>query len=546
MSENINNITLNLYEEQTGEIKVHSQIINDLSSGIYSSPASCIKELVNNSFDADAKNVIIRMKPIEDTITIVDDGCGMNAEDFDKRFAWISRSYKREKGEFSPNGRPLIGKIGIGFIAVNEICEILEITSSKKGEPFKFTAVIDFNKIINAEGPKLVDDDTYLKGEFKLVNEEEDKDEHYTSIRLIGLKVPVLKIFNDETYKAQVAKSKNKNFAKISFKTMKDLLTYHSSKSVYSWENDTEYIQFIIDLASYIPVEYIDGGPIEGVKDKIINEIVALHKDFDFKVDFDGMYLKKPIYFPIDEKKRTGVISFKKQIKIEDTKESLKFKGYFYIQNALLVPRELNGVAVRVKNIPIAERFGFDGTFMRYPTYTEQIFRNWISGEIYIEKGLEEAMNIDRKSFRVTHPDYLALQDFLHRFLKEEVFKTALQIYEEGKDVRDEAKDKTKKEDRKRILKVDKIKYELKPKHDKKHTSTNKDIAPVRILKTQNRETIIEIDSSAKSKFKKSDWEYLETVFIIFENAYKECRGDAGTLRKLFYQKIDEWKAKNK
>ena len=123
MKSHTNNITLDLDEEQIGEIKVHSQIINDLSSGIYSSPASCIKELVNNSFDADAKNVIIRMKPIEDTITILDDGIGMNAKDFDKNFAWISKSNKRQAGDNSPSGRPLIGKIGIGFIAVNEICD---------------------------------------------------------------------------------------------------------------------------------------------------------------------------------------------------------------------------------------------------------------------------------------------------------------------------------------------------------------------------------------------------------------------------------------
>jgi len=544
MAISTNNITLDLHKKQIGEIKVHSQIINDLSSGIYSSPASCIKELVNNSFDADAENVTIRMKPIEDTITIVDDGHGMNAEDFDQKFAWISRSYKRERGEFSPKGRPLIGKIGIGFIAVNEICEVLEVTSSKKGEPFKFTAIIDFSKIIDSDTSKAYDDDTYLKGEFTLINDEEEKNEHYTSIKLIGLKEPVLKIFNDETYKAQVAKSKNKDFAKISFNTMKDLLLFHTSKSLYSWENDTEYIQFIIDLSSYIPVEYIDGGPIEGISDKIINEIVSRHSKFNFKVDFDGMYLKKPIYFPIDESKRREYVSFTKQINIPETKTQLKFNGYFYIQNNLLVPRELNGVAIRIKNIPIAERFGFDNSFLRYPLYTDQLMRNWISGEIYVEKGLEDAMNIDRKSFRVTHPEYLALQEFLHEYLKETVLKITLKFYEQGRDIREETKTRTKKEETKRILKADKVKYQTKPKSQTKASTQKKDVAPIKITKTANKETIIEIDDSAKRRFKKSDWEYLETVFIIFENAYKESRGDSKKLRELFYKNIDAWKAK--
>ncbi|OFY86325.1 MAG: hypothetical protein A3F72_10990 [Bacteroidetes bacterium RIFCSPLOWO2_12_FULL_35_15] len=549
MTDKNNDITLALDIEQVGEIKVHSQIINDLSSGIYSSPASCIKELVNNSFDADAQNVIIRMKPIEDSITILDDGNGMNAEDFDNNFAWISKSNKRNRGEFSAAGRPLIGKIGIGFIAVNEICDVLEVVSSKKGEAIKFTARIDFKEILDSKPSKSDDEDTYLKGKFTLVNEKEDKNEHFTAIRLVGLKEPVLKIFNDETYKAQAVKEKNKGFAKLSFKTMKDLLAHHASKSVYSWENDSEYMQFIIDLASYIPVEYIDGGPIEGVKDKTIDEIVSLHKKFNFKVDFDGMYLKKPIYFPKDKNKRAEHTSFKKKIRIGDSDNFIALKGYFYIQNSLLIPRELNGVAIRIKNIPIAERFGFDGTFLRYPVYMEQIFRNWISGELYIEQGLEDAMNIDRKSFRVTHPDYIALQNFLHEYLKEDIFKIAFKLYDDGKNVRDAKKDKVKKDATKRILKAKKVTYSSKPKpatpqKGSKKKKEEEEVSPVKIVTTKNKGTVIEIDSVAKNKFKKSDWEYLQTIFIIFENSFNESRGDAKKLKELFYKKIDEWKAK--
>jgi hypothetical protein len=540
-----NNISLEIGVPQQGEIKVASQIINDLSSGIYSSPASCIKELVNNSFDADATDVVIRMKPIEDSLTILDNGNGMNAKDFDHNFAWISKSNKRNQGELSAKGRPLIGKIGIGFIAVNEICEVLEVTSSKKGEKIKFTATINFKEIIKSETVVSKEEEVFLKGKFSLINENEDSEEHYTLIRLIGLKEPVLKIFNDEMYKAQVAKSANKDFAKVAFNTMKELLDYHSSRTIYSWENDTEYVQFIIDLASYIPVEYIAGGPIEGVNDKIINNIVGLHKSFHFKVDFDGMYLKKPIFFPKDDKKRQRHLSFNKRIKIKETGGQVLVEGYFYIQNSLLIPRELNGVAIRVKNIPIAERFGYDGTFMRYPIFTEQIFRNWISGELYVKKGLEDAMNIDRTSFRVTHVEYLALQDFLHQFLKEKVFKIAFELYDEGKEEREHANQKRKSEDAKKILSTNKITIRVSPKTKTatKNTTHTSAIPPVMISKEGNS-TIIEVDPSLKGKFKKRDWDYLETIFIIMENAFKESRGDTKKLKDLFYMKIVEWKSK--
>ncbi|MFI5151323.1 MAG: hypothetical protein ACHQRM_16450 [Bacteroidia bacterium] len=209
-----------------------------------------------------------------------------------------------------------------------------------------------------------------------------------------------------------------------------------------------------------------------------------------------------------------------------------------------MIPRELNGIAIRIKNIPIAERFGFDGTFLRYPIHTDQIFRNWISGEIYVEKGLEDAMNIDRKSFRVTHPDYIALQNFLHEYLKETIFKIALKLYDIGKDERDEKKEKVKKEDTKRILKTNKVTYSVKSKAPPAPDSRNKGISPVKIVTTKSKGTVIEINSAEKSKYKKSDWEYLQTVFIIFENAFKESRGDLNKLKMLFYKKIEDWKAK--
>ena len=85
-------ITLEKGIEQKGDIKVAAQIIQDLSSGIYSSTAVALKELINNSYDADAENVTIRMLPDIDTILITDNGSGMNAIDFDENFAWISKS----------------------------------------------------------------------------------------------------------------------------------------------------------------------------------------------------------------------------------------------------------------------------------------------------------------------------------------------------------------------------------------------------------------------------------------------------------------------
>ncbi|HEY8098091.1 MAG TPA: ATP-binding protein, partial [Methylobacter sp.] len=128
-----------------GEIKVASRIVDYLSSGLYHSPAACLKELINNSYDADAKVVRVFVKPDADRIVIEDDGCGMTRSEFEKHFQSISESHKRDD---SPDtkilGRPKIGKIGIGFIAANEICEIMEIYSTKAGSLDLLHVVINF------------------------------------------------------------------------------------------------------------------------------------------------------------------------------------------------------------------------------------------------------------------------------------------------------------------------------------------------------------------------------------------------------------------
>jgi len=140
-------LKLQIGKEQIIHMKVAAQIIQHLSKGIYSNPANCVKELINNSFDADANKVIVRAKPEFNTFSITDDGDGMNYVDFNTKFLWISRSDKRDKVENTKKfKRPIIGKIGIGFISVSEICDKMIVISSKRGEKFKFQAEIDFEK----------------------------------------------------------------------------------------------------------------------------------------------------------------------------------------------------------------------------------------------------------------------------------------------------------------------------------------------------------------------------------------------------------------
>src|SRR5712692_8122516 len=93
----------------SGEIKVASRIVDYLSSGLYRTPAACLKELINNSFDADARTVNVFIKPDADRIVIEDDGEGISKEDFVRHFSRVSESHKREDTDHTKSGRPKIG-----------------------------------------------------------------------------------------------------------------------------------------------------------------------------------------------------------------------------------------------------------------------------------------------------------------------------------------------------------------------------------------------------------------------------------------------------
>ncbi len=289
--------------EQVVHMKVAAQIVQHLSKGIYSNPANCIKELINNSFDADAAKAIVRAKPEFDTFSITDDGEGMNYLDFDKKFLWISRSDKRDAGLFTKTGRPIIGKIGIGFIAVSEICNKMTVISSKEDEDFKFQAEIDFSKFKESIAKKR---DFYEVSEVKLVNLPEEKNAHYTIVLLKELSLDFKELLEDKDILEagiKVATFDGLNFDKIVEKTGEEQLNL--------WKDIGAYWRLMIEVANTVPVGFLKQGPItiknerdEKEFKKEMEEIEGLKEDVEklnFSVDFDGVFLRKPILLPTEE-----------------------------------------------------------------------------------------------------------------------------------------------------------------------------------------------------------------------------------------------------
>jgi hypothetical protein len=91
----------------------------------------------------------------------------------------------------------------------------------------------------------------------------------------------------------------------------------------------------------------------------------------------------------------------------------LKFKGYIYFQRKAIIPPELRGILIRIRNVGIG---GYDKSLLHYPMPTG-VLASQVSGEIYVEEGLESALNIDRNSFRETDLNYLELQRTIFKAL---------------------------------------------------------------------------------------------------------------------------------
>jgi len=460
--------------EQHGTIKVGSQIIAQLSRGVYSTPASALKELVSNAYDADAKKVSIVTKPSASALIIQDDGKGMDYRDFDEKFAYISKSPKPDESAKSPVfGRPVIGRLGIGFIAVSAICGTMIVSSAAKDSDYKFVAVLDFSKFKNRDAKNK---DFYEVSEYKItLAKKKPSEEPYTHIELRDLEVAFRNILlNIPMHGGNVKKFKNMTFRDV-IKKM-----WGSSTLVHVGKTYGPYWEFVSNLASIIPVEYMNDGPINDPQySNLVKPIKERVRKLNFKVSFDGMELKKPYLFPTKQARKTGnytVLPIKDSIKVPGG-GVLEYHGYVYSQDGGINVDDWRGMIVRIKNTSVGISFQ---NFLDYSNLSDSLYFKWTFGEIYVTRGLDAAMNIDRATFKTSDPEYNAFINSVHRQLQEVVFNSVQTRWRER--VKKEAANVEEYKEKWRagsILKAFGKKFEFSERKDSE--------LPVMVLKRENR-----------------------------------------------------------
>ena len=376
-------------------------------------PAACLKELINNSYDADATRVDVFVKPDADRIIIEDDGCGMDRNDFERNFKRISESYKREESESTPLGRPKIGKIGIGFIAANEICDVMEIVSTKKGSTELLNVSIQFDHMRTDVATRRRDDGDIAKGDYQGdVRETEDHDSHFTQIFLKRVRGEARNILAGKKITDFAAGKKNL-YGMLPSSICKILM----DDSLRTWDEFDPYSRNMLEIALNVPVEYHEGWLPPSLRAEV-SDIEEQVSSLGFSVFIDGTELRKPIVFNPSGKAIVDRFAYEG--------DHVSAKGYFYAQDSGIRPQELQGVLLRIRNAAVGE---YDSNFLGFSSSINPLIQSWISGEIMADDALEDAMNIDRRTLRIAHPAYFELQLAVHSHVSNLLKRVRADIY---------------------------------------------------------------------------------------------------------------------
>ena len=188
------------------------------------------------------------------------------------------------------------------------------------------------------------------------------------------------------------------------------------------------YNRMVWQVASVAPISYMSDSTVSDGEEAMIS-IANTLKGFDFSVIVDGIKLFKPILLDgpaIVVPNHTvgeGEGPFHFSLELDECvwDRELRIRGYLYSSaGTALHPDDIRGVLIRLKHVGIGE---YDKSFLDY-RYAEGPRFAWLTGELFVEKGLEDALTIGRDGFDAGHPHYIALQKWLHLQLRNCVFPT--------------------------------------------------------------------------------------------------------------------------
>jgi hypothetical protein len=470
-------------------IEVTAGILIHIGAGIYHSVAGALKELVSNAYDADAPNVVITTNyPTFEQIKIVDTGDGMTPLRFRQAMRSVGSSLK---GILEPSRttkvyrRPVIGQLGIGFMALSQICDEATIESQAKGSDKKFIAKLNFRefkerakdqvgsvkldvyretlgrygsesrmrhllkdkKIDAEEKDKIRDFLALLEEAGDTLKKEDDTDREHLGYSLLYPDIPAIPGGHGTTITLDAISDAVRELLQDHGREVRTIRKYYKKASLtwesyrgeineWSWSELCQrlraktsgltfqllpkYHQFLYELSLMTPVKYLDDGPLT-LRPGLLEKKKRQLKELDFSVTVDSRELFKPTLLPAgalakkdDLRPRLDYYLKPFQYAGVVDKQQLKYSGYLFWQKSQIQPSHIRGIQIYIRNVGIGL---YDNTLMNFATVNPTSRAGQISGEVYVQAGLEHALNVNRNSFRETDAHYLALQQHLWKIL---------------------------------------------------------------------------------------------------------------------------------
>ena len=245
----------------SGQIEVSKKTLLHISEGIYRTEGSAIKELINNSFDANATKVVVSTNyPLFDILSCQDNGDGMD----EKEFLRIVRGGIGDSGKAhtTSSTRPLIGRLGIGILAIAQVCRSFTIISHHKASRTAFRGSMIFRTDVDKVAKEEEQKDSYEIGKWILEEEIEYNEE----------KKGVL-VFTKDLRQSFIKRFKNiediKNQVSLDFAKLLDDFYSKPSRMI---KEQGPYMELLWELCNLLPLSYYDGSPVRAeVRDSIEN-----------------------------------------------------------------------------------------------------------------------------------------------------------------------------------------------------------------------------------------------------------------------------------
>ncbi|MCC6567295.1 MAG: ATP-binding protein, partial [Chloroflexi bacterium] len=118
--------------ERLYKMTISLNVLDHLGIGLYSNPAAVLSEIVANAWDADATQVTIDFNSEQKTITVTDNGIGMNYWDVNNKFLMVGYRKRDSLNDgVTESGRLPMRRKGIGKLSVFSIAEEVEVHTVK-------------------------------------------------------------------------------------------------------------------------------------------------------------------------------------------------------------------------------------------------------------------------------------------------------------------------------------------------------------------------------------------------------------------------------